>query len=557
MIQWVGGVKNNIIGTNIEDWNKKQANNNKELFDKLIDSIKEEKDEIFQGGGSVSIQKQHDKNRLTARERIDYILDNKNNFLEIGIYAGYQMYKEYGSPAAGGIVTGMGNVEGIDCMIIANDATVKAGAYFEITVKKTLRAQRIALENNIPIIYLVDSAGAFLPLQDQVFPDESHFGRIFYNNARLSALGISQIAVVMGPCVAGGAYLPVMCDKYIIVEGSSMFLAGPALVKAAIGQEIEQDVLGGATTHSAISGTTDYHEKDDISALNKVKEIIKSINFKTTKFVDTSDYIEPQYNIRDLYSLFDPINPNQYEVKEIISRIVDNSCFIEYKESYGKTLVCGTARIGGFSIGIVANQRKIQKNKLGEMEMGGVIYSDSADKAARFIMNCNQDRIPLIFIHDVNGFMVGKSAEWGGIAKDGAKMVNAVSNSVVPKISLVIGGSYGAGNYAMSGRAYSPRFMFAWPSAKIAVMGGHQSASTLMQIKLAKMGEVDEETKNKMYEQIKSKYDEQENCRYGAARMWVDEIIDPIDTRNVLIQSLHIINNQEKIPAPNFGILQV
>ena len=557
MIQWVGGVKNNIIGTNIEDWNKKQANNNKELFNKLIDSIKEEKDEIFQGGGAVSIQKQHDKNRLTARERIDYLLDNKNNFLEIGIYAGYQMYKEYGSPAAGGIVTGMGNVEGIDCMIIANDATVKAGAYFEITVKKTLRAQRIALENNIPIIYLVDSAGAFLPLQDQVFPDESHFGRIFYNNARLSALGISQIAVVMGPCVAGGAYLPVMCDKYIIVEGSSMFLAGPALVKAAIGQEIEQDVLGGATTHSAISGTTDYHEKDDISALNKVKEIIKSINFKITKFVDTSDYIEPQYNIRDLYSLFDPINPNQYEVKEIISRIVDNSCFIEYKESYGKTLVCGTARIGGFSIGIVANQRKIQKNKLGEMEMGGVIYSDSADKAARFIMNCNQDRIPLIFIHDVNGFMVGKSAEWGGIAKDGAKMVNAVSNSVVPKISLVIGGSYGAGNYAMSGRAYSPRFMFAWPSAKIAVMGGHQSASTLMQIKLAKMGEVNEETKNKMYEQIKSKYDEQENCRYGAARMWVDEIIDPIDTRNVLIQSLNIINNQEKIPAPNFGILQV
>ena len=548
---------NSKVGTKSKEWDQSKSSINFDSFKSIIDLMLKEKKEIMLGGGLISIQKQHDKNRMTARERIDYLLDDKNDFLEIGIYAGNNMYKEYGSPAAGGVVTGIGKVDDKDCMIVANDATVKAGAYFEITVKKTLRAQKIALENNIPIIYLVDSAGAFLPLQDQVFPDETHFGRIFFNNARLSALGITQIAVVMGPCVAGGAYLPVMCDKYIIVEGASMFLAGPALVKAAIGQNIDQETLGGANTHSAISGTVDYHEKDDISALDKAKELLTSVNFKKTKFIHPGESKNPRFSKESIISLFDPISPNQYDIIEIIARIVDDSCFNEFKKNYGKTLVCGTARLGGFPIGIVANQRKIQKNELGQLEMGGVIYSDSADKAARFIMNCNQDRIPLLFIHDVNGFMVGKTAEWGGIAKDGAKMVNAVSNSVVPKISLVIGGSYGAGNYAMSGRAYSPRFMFAWPSAKIAVMGGHQSANTLLQIKLSKMGEVDEEVKNKLYHEIKSKYDEHENYRYGAARMWVDEIINPLETRDVLIKSLHIINNRDEIPSPNFGVLQV
>ena len=556
MIKWVIGM-NSKVGTESKEWDQSKSSINFDSFKSIIDLMLKEKKEIMLGGGLISIQKQHDKNRMTARERIDYLLDDKNDFLEIGIYAGNNMYKEYGSPAAGGVITGIGKVDDKDCMIVANDATVKAGAYFEITVKKTLRAQKIALENNIPIIYLVDSAGAFLPLQDQVFPDETHFGRIFFNNARLSALGITQIAVVMGPCVAGGAYLPVMCDKYIIVEGASMFLAGPALVKAAIGQNIDQETLGGANTHSAISGTVDYHEKDDISALDKAKELLTSVNFKKTKFIHPGESKNPRFSKESIISLFDPISPNQYDIIEIIARIVDDSCFNEFKKNYGKTLVCGTARLGGFPIGIVANQRKIQKNELGQLEMGGVIYSDSADKAARFIMNCNQDRIPLLFIHDVNGFMVGKTAEWGGIAKDGAKMVNAVSNSVVPKISLVIGGSYGAGNYAMSGRAYSPRFMFAWPSAKIAVMGGHQSANTLLQIKLSKMGEVDEEVKNKLYHEIKSKYDEHENYRYGAARMWVDEIINPLETRDVLIKSLHIINNRDEIPSPNFGVLQV
>jgi len=399
--------------------------------------------------------------------------------------------------------------------------------------------------------------GVFLPLQDQVFPDEGHFGRIFYNNARLSAIGIPQIAVVMGPCVAGGAYLPVMCDKYVIVEGASMFLAGPVLVKAAIGQEIDQDTLGGATTHSAISGTADYHEKDDMSALKRTRSIMKFMNISSETAFDRDENIDPEYSTDDLIGLFNPDNTGLYDVLEIISRLIDGSEFNEYKKTYGKTLVCGTGRIGGMNVGIVANQRKIAKSEEGEMQMGGVIYSDSADKAARFIMNCNQDKIPIIFIHDVNGFMVGKDAEWGGIAKDGAKMVNAVSNSVVPKITLVIGGSYGAGNYAMSGRAYSPRFMFAWPSAKIAVMGGDSAAKTLVQIKLAKMGDVDEKTKSELYTEIKKRFDVQSDPRYAAARMWIDEIIDPRETRNVLIRCLQIVAHQTRIHEPRFGVLQV
>lgn len=373
----------------------------------------------------------------------------------------------------------------------------------------------------------------------------------------MSALGIPQIACVMGSCVAGGAYLPVMCDKYIIVEGSSMFLAGPALVKAAIGQEIDQETLGGANTHSAISGTTDYHEPDDVTALERIRKIIDHINLPTERAFRQVKSEPPEYPPDDLYKIFNPDNTGQYDILDIISRIVDGSNFEGYKSSYGKTIVCGTAKIGGMNVGIVANQRNIQKSELGEMQMGGVIYSDSSDKAARFIMNCNQDRIPLLFIQDVNGFMVGKTSEWGGIAKDGAKLVNAVANSIVPKITLVIGGSYGAGNYALSGRAYNPRFMFAWPSAKIAVMGGDQAAKTLAQIKLAKMGDVDEATKQKIYEEIKLKYEVQSDPRYAAARMWIDEIIDPAETRKILIRSLEIINHQTKMPSPNFGILQV
>ena len=545
------------IGSASDNWKKEKYEENKIAFLKLISRYQDEHKEIKLGGGTIAIEKQHNKKRLTSRERIDHLIDPGSSFFEIGIYAAWQMYTEYGSPAASGTIVGIGIVEGYDCMIVANDATVKAGAYFEVTLKKTLRAQKIAMENNLPIIYLVDSAGVFLPLQDQVFPDEGHFGRIFYNNARLSANGIPQIAIVMGPCVAGGAYLPVMCDKYVIVEGASMFLAGPALVKAAIGQEIDQETLGGATTHSAISGTADYHEKDDLTALERTRSIMKLMNITLETAFDRVENIEPGYSSDDLIGLFNPDTAGLYDMLEIISRLIDGSEFNEYKKTYGKTLICGNGRIGGMNVGIVANQRKIAKTEQGEMQMGGVIYSDSADKAARFIMNCNQDKIPIIFIHDVNGFIVGKDAEWGGIAKDGAKMVNAVSNSVVPKITLVIGGSYGAGNYALSGRAYSPRFMYAWPSASIAVMGGDQAAKTLTEIKLAKMGDVDEKTKEDMYKNIKSRYDMQSDPRYAAARMWIDEIIDPRETRNVLIRSLEITALQTKIPAPRFGVLQV
>ncbi|MDP6570452.1 MAG: acyl-CoA carboxylase subunit beta [Candidatus Marinimicrobia bacterium] len=545
------------IGTPAKEWNQDKFTANTNAYLEILSNYREEINAIKLGGGAVAIEKQHNKKRLTARERIDHLIDGDSHFFELGIFAAWKMYDEYGSPPASGTLTGIGKVQGNEVVIVANDATVKAGAYFEVTLKKTLRAQQIALENNLPIIYLVDSAGVFLPLQDQVFPDEGHFGKIFYNNARLSALRIPQIAAVMGPCVAGGAYLPVMCDKYIIVEGASMFLAGPALVKAAIGQEIDTETLGGANTHSAISGTADYHENDDLAGIKRIKSVMSTMNLEAHSAFIASDSKEPALDSNEIIGVFNPEVPGQYDVREIIARIVDGSEFNEFKRTYGKSLLCGTAKIGGMNIGIVANQRVMSRTELGEMQMGGVIYSDSADKGARFIMNCNQDKIPLLFIHDVNGFMVGKTAEWGGIAKDGAKMVNAVSNSVVPKITLVIGGSYGAGNYALSGRAYNPRFMFAWPSAKIAVMGGDQAARTLTQIKLAKMGEVDEETKNELYSKIKEKYDLQSDPRYAAARLWIDEIIDPRETRNVLIKTLKITAHQPKMPEPKFGVLQV
>tara|TARA_Y100001936_G_C16086617_1_gene682229 strand:+ start:8 stop:1495 length:1488 start_codon:yes stop_codon:yes gene_type:complete len=495
---------------------------------------------------------------MTCRERIKYLIDSGENFFEIGTFAAYNMYTEYGNIASAGIVTGIGKVKGQECMIVANDATVKAGAYFEITLKKTLRAQEIAIQNNIPIIYLVDSAGVFLPLQNQVFPDENHFGKIFYNNAKISSLGMPQIACVMGPCVAGGAYLPVMCDKYVIVEGASMFLAGPALVKAAIGQEIDQDTLGGANTHSAISGIADYNEKDDISGIDRIRKIVASINIpKQNLFTKNSEFSIPRYKASDLNYVFNPENPSVYDMKEIIARIVDDSSFLEFKKDYGKTILCGHASISGYKVGIISNQKTITKTDDGQMQLGGVVYSDSADKAARFVMNCNQDKIPIIFIHDVNGFMVGKDAEWGGIAKDGAKLVNAVSNSTVPKISLVIGGSYGAGNYAMSGRAYNPNFLLAWPSAKIAVMGADQAAKTLTHIKTAKMGNLSDEKVEQIYSEIKKDYEMQSDSRYAAARLWVDEIIMPHETREKLAYALDIISNINDIAKANYGVLQV
>ena len=545
-----------IIGTNREDW--KNVDRNLSSFTNINDKIIKDRKDISQGGGPIAIQKQYDKKRMTCRERIKYLLDSSEKLFEIGTFAAYGMYQEYGNIASGGVVTGVGKVKNKECMIIANDATVKAGAYFEITLKKTLRAQEIAYQNRLPIIYLVDSAGVFLPLQDHVFPDENHFGKIFYNNARISSSGLTQIACVMGPCVAGGAYLPVMCDKYIIIEGASMFLAGPALVKAAIGQEIDQDTLGGATTHSSISGTADYHEKDDISGIDRIRTIIDSSNMQKRNIFQKQDtFSDPIYSINDLNCLFDPKNIETYDMKEIISRIVDNSVFIEYKQNYGQTILCGNSTIGGIKVGVVANQKMHIKTDVGGIQLGGVIYSDSADKAARFVMNCNQDKIPILFIHDVNGFMVGKDSEWGGIAKDGAKLVNAVSNSTVPKISLVVGGSYGAGNYAMSGRSYNPNFLFAWPSSKIAVMGAEQAAKTLTHIKTSKMGNLSKEKKDEIYNEIINDYVNQSHCKYAAARLWVDEIILPNESREKIIYALDLINNIDKIKKANYGVLQV
>ena len=545
-----------IIGSNIKNWNNVDTilSNNRIINDKIISQI----EIIHQGGGPIRIQKQHDKQRMTCRERIKYLIDPSETFFEIGTFAAYGMYEEYGDIASGGIVTGIGKIKNQHCVIIANDATVKAGAYFEITLKKTLRAQEIAIQNKLPIIYLVDSAGVFLPLQNHVFPDENHFGKIFYNNAKISALGISQIACVMGPCVAGGAYLPVMCDKYIIIEGASMFLAGPALVKAAIGQEIDEDTLGGAKTHSAISGIADYNEQDDISGIDRIRTIVGNINFQKNSILKKEEnYSDPIYKTVDLNSLFDYEKFSTYDMKEVISRLVDGSCFSEYKKDYGKTMICGHASIGGYKVGILANQREHIKTDNAGIQLGGVIYSDSADKAARFVMNCNQDKIPIIFLHDVNGFMVGKDAEWGGIAKDGAKLVNAVSNSTVPKISIVIGGSYGAGNYAMSGRSYNPNFLFSWPGSKISVMGSDQAAKTLTHIKTAKMGNLSEEKINTIYNEIKEEYEKQSDCKYAAARLWVDEIIFPHETRDKLVNALEIIDNIDDIRDPKYGVLQV
>jgi 3-methylcrotonyl-CoA carboxylase beta subunit len=528
----------------------------------LVDRMKEQLQKIYEGGGKKAIAKQKEKNKLTARERINYLVDKGSVFSEIGAFAGYGMYAEYGGCPAGGTVAGIGYVSGRQCVIVANDQTVKAGAWFPITGKKNLRLQEIALQNNLPVIYLVDSAGVFLPMQDEIFPDKEHFGRIFYNNAQMSARGIIQIAAVMGACVAGGAYLPIMSDETLMVEGAgSIFLAGPYLVKAAIGEDIDTETLGGAVTHTEISGIADYKFKTEEECLDQVKKIMDKIGSKEKAGFDRVKSKKPAKSAEDLYSLVPTDSTKPYDMVSVIERIVDNSEFEQFKQDYGKTIICGYGRIDGWAVGIVANQRKIVKSKKGEMQMGGVIYNDSADKAARFILNCNQKNIPLVFLQDVTGFMVGSRSEHAGIIKDGAKMVNAVANSVVPKITIIIGNSYGAGNYAMCGKAYDPRFIYAWPTARIAVMGGDQAAKTLLQIQVAALkakGELiapAEETR--MLNDIKKKYETQTSPYYAAARLWVDAIIDPLETRKLISEGIMAASHNPVSAAFKTGVFQV
>jgi len=489
-----------------------EFNKNEDEMKMSLGMMQKRLEKIYEGGGKKAIQKQREKNKLTARERIDYLVDKDKPFTEIGAFAGYEMYHQQGGCPAGGTVAGFGYVSGRQCVIVANDQTVKAGAWFPITGKKNLRMQEIAMENHLPIIYLVDSAGVFLPMQDEIFPDKEHFGRIFRNNATMSAMGITQIAAVMGACVAGGAYLPIMSDETLMVEGASIYLAGPYLVKAAIGEEVDTETLGGAVTHTEISGIADYKFKTEKECMDHIKKMMSMLGDKSNAGFDRISSRPPKKNPEELYGMF-AAEGKPYDIIDIIERMVDDSEFEQFKEDYGKTIVCGYGRIDGWAVGIVANQRKIVKNKKGEMQMGGVIYNDSADKAARFILNCNQKKIPLVFLQDVTGFMVGSRSEQSGIIKDGAKMVNAVANSVVPKITIIIGNSYGAGNYAMCGKAYDPRFIYAWPSAKIAVMGGDQAAKTLLQIQVSAMKsrgeEIASEQEQKLLSEIKNRYDEQ------------------------------------------------
>ncbi|MCF6359791.1 MAG: acyl-CoA carboxylase subunit beta [Cyclobacteriaceae bacterium] len=536
-------------------------NKNEDANKLLVSNLQSRLVTVKKGGGEKRIEKQHKKGKLTARERIDYLRDDDSEFLEIGAFAGDKMYPEVGGCPSAGVVTGIGYVSGKQCVIVANDATVKAGAWFPITAKKNMRAQEISIENKLPIIYLVDSAGVFLPMQDEIFPDKEHFGRQFRNNAVMSSMGIIQVAAIMGSCVAGGAYLPIMSDEALIVDKTgSIFLAGSYLVKSAIGEVIDNETLGGATTQCEISGVTDNKFPNDEAALDYIKDIF-SKNGKTEQAgFNRVKPKEPKLDPKEIYGLFPSDRTKPYEMKEIINRLIDDSDFREYKEEYGKTLICGTARIDGWAIGIIANQRKVVKTKKGEMQMGGVIYSDSADKAARFIMNCNQRKIPLLFLQDVSGFMVGSTAEHGGIIKDGAKMVNAMANSVVPKFTIIIGNSYGAGNYAMCGKAYDPRLIYSWPSAKMAVMSGAAAANTLLQIKVssakAKGEELTEEEKNKQLEKITNRYNEQLSPYYAAARLWVDGVIDPLETRKVVSMGIEAANNAPIKKPFNVGVIQ-
>ncbi|HEY9341982.1 MAG TPA: carboxyl transferase domain-containing protein [Hanamia sp.] len=527
-------------------------------------NIKNLHQKIEEGGGKKAIQKQKDRNKLTARERIDYLLDKEKPFIELGAFAGYGMYEEYGGCPAGGTVAGLGYVSGKQCVILANDQTVKAGAWFPITGKKNLRMQEIAMENKLPVIYLVDSAGVFLPMQDEIFPDKEHFGRIFRNNAKMSAMGITQIAAVMGPCVAGGAYLPIMSDETLMVEGEghgSIFLAGPYLVKAAIGESTDNETLGGANTHTAISGIADYKFKTEHECLDRVRNIISKIGDFPKAGFNRIESVKPAKESSEVYKIFPEGNGKTYDMHEIIDTIVDADSFDEFKEEYGKTLICGYARVDGWAVGIVANQRLNIKNKKGELQMGGVIYNDSADKGARFIMNCNQKKIPLLFFQDITGFMVGTRSEHSGIIKDGAKMVNAVANSVVPKLTFIFGNSYGAGNYAMCGKAYDPRFIYAWPSAKIAVMGGEQAAKTLLQIEVASLKakgkEITPENEQKLLQEMTDKYARQTTATYAASRLWIDAIIDPKETRNIISENLFAANHNSEIGEFKTGVFQV
>jgi 3-methylcrotonyl-CoA carboxylase beta subunit len=529
----------------------------------MVSQVRNEEEKIREGGGPKAIENQHGKGRLTARERISLLVDT-GTFFEIGSFAAYGMYEEWGGAPSAGVITGLARIHTRLVMIIANDATVKAGAFFPMTSKKVIRAQNIAIENRVPTMYLVDSAGVFLPLQEDVFPDTDDFGRVFRNNAVMSAMGIPQIAAIMGMCVAGGGYLPVMCDHVLMTDGSGLFLAGPALVQAAIGQKVSAEELGGAAMHSAISGTVDFREPNDEACLARIRAIVEKWGYRRQSPWDRKKPEDPALAAEEIYGIYDSSPGRPYDMKEVVARIVDGSRFDEYKPEYGKTVVCGYARIGGFAVGIVANQKlhaqAIDHEGHKRIEFGGVIYTESAEKAARFIMDCNQNLIPLIFFHDVNGFMVGRDAEWSGIIKAGAKMVNAVSNSVVPKITVIVGGSFGAGHYAMCGKAYDPRFLFAWPTARYAVMSGDSAASVLVEIKLKQLERggktLSEEEKKELYESTKRSYEEQTDPRYGAARLWIDKIIDPIETRDAITQALEAASLNPDVAEFKVGVLQ-
>jgi acetyl-CoA carboxylase carboxyltransferase component len=552
------------VKTSVNPKSPEFEKNTRRMID-LVTQIKNEEEQIAVGGGAKAIEAQHKKGRLTARERIAKLIDPGSQFFELGVYAAHDMYEEWGGAPSAGTITGIARVCNRIFMIIANDATVKAGAFFPMTAKKVIRAQNIAIDNHIPTIYLVDSAGIFLPLQEDVFPDTDDFGRVFRNNAVMSAMGIPQLAAIMGMCVAGGAYLPVMCDHILMTEGSGLFLAGPALVQAAIGQKTSAEDLGGAKMHAQISGTADFREPDDDACIARIRALADKMGAANPALFSHVASRKPLYSAEEIYGIFSGDPAKQYDMREIIARIVDASEFEEYRAEYGETVLCGYARIGGWAVGIVANQKKhVQTMARGSdqkrMEFGGVIYTESAEKAARFILDCNQNRIPLIFLHDVNGFMVGKDAEWSGIIRAGAKMVNAVANSVVPKIAVICGGSFGAGHYAMCGKAYDPRFIFAWPTARYAVMSGDAAAGTLVEIKLKQLEregkKVDEKAKKDLYEFVRATYEHQTDPRYAAARLWVDAIIDPAHTRDALIQALEAAALNPDIAEFKTGVLQ-
>ena len=552
----------NVLTTKVDASSLRFESNMRSLAD-LVAQVRNEEEKIREGGGAKAIERQHAHKRLTARERINLLAD-PGTFFELGLYAAHGMYEEWGGAPAAGVVTGLARIHTRMVMLIVNDATVKAGAFFPMTAKKVIRAQNIAIENRIPTVYLVDSAGVFLPLQEDVFPDTDDFGRVFRNNAVMSAQGVAQIAAIMGMCVAGGGYLPVMCDHVLMTDGSGLFLAGPALVQAAIGQKISAEELGGAAMHSKISGTVDFHEANDEACIDRIRSLVEKWGYRRQSVWDRKKPDEPAHPAEEIYGIYDASPARPYDMKEILARVVDGSRFDEYKPEYGKTVLCGYARIGGFAVGIVANQKlhaqQIDHEGHKRVEFGGVIYTESAEKAARFIMDCNQELIPLVFFHDVNGFMVGRDAEWSGIIKAGAKMVNAVSNSVVPKITVIVGGSFGAGHYAMCGKAYDPRFVFAWPTARYAVMSGDSAAGTLVEIKMKQLErggkKLSEAEKKELFDSVKKTYEEQTDPRYGAARLWIDKIIDPMETRQAITMALEAASLNPEVAEFKVGVLQ-